>query len=215
MQLTHEQIISLFQAESGEGRFNYAGTFVQSLHEYATEGRTAIRWKTKNEETPADKRPDVASVFVGYPRPNATTWPITDPGVPPIKIGNAQDCVDCHATGEVECHECRHISDCEKCGGRGYTGKKDESPERAAYVAGDWYGNADFIAMLYAIGVREIQVTEDNQPAYFAVGEYEGLIMPCSRTSSTMGGVTQPIMRVRKLLHKYQGCTEIAAAAQK
>lgn len=201
--LTHDQIMRLFYADGQATRYNIPCIFVRDGYECATDGRMAIRRKT---DKPSDGGGFATfhDVFKGHPIASALVSEIADPGVPDVVVGNATDCEKCHGCGEIECDECGHTNDCKQCDGRGYTGRKDESPERLPVKIGDAWFNADYIAALWAIGVREVRTTLANKPLYFELGEYQGLVMPIHREESfTHNPNTPAILRIRKILHEY------------
>lgn len=202
--MTHEEIMGLFHEQYGN-LYDIGNVFVRDGYEYATNARILIRRKTDKPNTEG-KFPDVNEVFKGYPRSDATRVMLSDPGVGEVVICENQKCPECDGEGGTTCDECNHETVCEHCGGKGLYGPVDISPLRPLIQLGEAWFNADYISVLWAIGVREVQTTGELKPLYFSIGEYEGFAMPTnSKYAKGMMGDAQT--RIRKALMEKKPAT--------
>ena len=165
--------------------------------QYASDGRIAVRERCNDPDTINKKTIDWNHAFVGGTYRNEPTLiPSTNYDLEPStcnkcngKSVHSTECPDCEGYGTIECIECEHERECEKCDATGKIGACSECDNKGIKLAApvtiqleDSYGIADrYLALLakYNANLYLPVSLNDRTSAKFTIGKsIEGRVMP-------------------------------------
>lgn len=152
-------------------RYSINRTWVKGGYACATDGRICVRTKV----TAPDSETDDGMMFPSF---ESLPWPASGqpgslaelPDIPDAPI--ISECTYCCGLGYRTCDmDCEH--DCPDCDTKGVI---ETTP---TMKVGDTHLRSDYIRILRRHGAT-VYTRGDSKPAYFTVGDVEGLLMRCN-----------------------------------